>query len=68
MQSKAELKRQKAAAKLKPHLIKTAELLREYHSAHNFVMHENGQGEKVRGVDDWREMMAAQLTNYASLL
>lgn len=63
--SKAELKRQKAAAKLKPQIEKAALLLREYYSAHYEVAQEQGK-ELMR--DDWRLRMAEQLESYSTLL
>lgn len=66
--TKAEQKRQAEAKKLKPQLLKTADMLNDYYSAHCTVMRENGEEHKIRDRDDARLLMAERLRLFASYL
>jgi len=62
--SKAELKRQKLAAKLKKKLQETSEALREYSFALNAVLRE--QGKPTPGLDDYQMRLSKELGDYST--
>lgn len=62
--SKTELKRQKVAAKLKIKLEDTAKLLREYATANDCSLKE--QGKPTRGSDNYTLRLAKEISEYST--